>query len=152
MTDDDLFKDRKAFQNCIVSSISQFYNTMYFTPTTLLLWELHRHGHKNLLHDYCRRYIQPNMNIQRRKFLAKCIALNVIPKFLKFRVPNNGCFKVEAVRSFQKRLLKQELAKAQKEKTAIEQKLTECRVKNKQHIKYDVLRSVWFHVRMKSLD
>ena len=97
------------------------FTTQCILPLRLLLWKLHRHGHKNLFHDYYRRYIQLHMNIQRRRFLAESIALKVIPKFLKFRVPNNGCFKVEAVRSFQKRLLKQELAKAQKEKTAIEQ-------------------------------
>ena len=45
-------------------------------------------------------------------FLESCLQADIIPKFLKFRIPNNGCFEPTVVHNFQRRLLKQELSKA----------------------------------------
>ena len=41
-----------------------------------------------------------------------CLQAHIIPKFLKFRIPNNDCFEPTVVHNFQRRLLKQELSKA----------------------------------------
>ena len=40
----------------------------------------------------------------------ECCKAEIIPRFLKFRIPNNGCFDDKSVHDFQKRLLKKELA------------------------------------------
>ena len=55
------------------------------------------------------------LNMQLRiKFLEKCSRNNIIPRFLSFRVPNNGCFHQATVENFQRRLLKNELRTAKK--------------------------------------
>ena len=48
----------------------------------------------------------------RISFLEKCRDSNIIPKFLKFRVPNNGCFDDDAVEKFQRGLLHKEIGRA----------------------------------------
>ena len=50
----------------------------------------------------------------RIQFIENCRSTDVIPKFLKFRIPNNGCSEPTAVHNFQRKLLKQELFKAKK--------------------------------------
>ena len=50
----------------------------------------------------------------RIRFISKCIQADIIPRFLKFRVPENGCFVPQVVHNFQRNLLKAELAKAKK--------------------------------------
>ena len=50
--------------------------------------------------------------ILRVKFLENCLKSDIIPKFLKFRVPNNGCFDDESVHDFQRRLLRKEIVSA----------------------------------------
>ena len=39
---------------------------------------------------------------------------DIIPRFLKFRIPENGCFEPTVVHNFQRNLLKNELSKAKK--------------------------------------
>ena len=41
---------------------------------------------------------------QRVVFLGNCKKADIIPKFLKFRIPNNGCFDNDAVHAFQKKI------------------------------------------------
>ena len=48
----------------------------------------------------------------RIKFLRKCLDNDIIPDFLRFRVPDNGIFSDQAVHSFQLRLLRSELSQA----------------------------------------
>ena len=57
-------------------------------------------------------YKKRERSLCRIDFLEKCWQADIIPKFLKFRVPNNGCFEPTTVHNFQRRLLKNELAKA----------------------------------------
>ena len=85
---------------------------MIFLPLRLLA--------KELQWDYCwKQYLQytkalykiDNNNL-RIKFLERCKRAEIIPKFLKFRVPNNGCFDEESIHTFQKTLLNKELQKA----------------------------------------
>ena len=52
------------------------------------------------------------INGLRIKFLNNCSRAGVIPKFLKFRIPNNGCFDEKSVHDFQLQLLKKEVQKA----------------------------------------
>ena len=48
----------------------------------------------------------------RTSFLKRCIDNNIIPTFLRFKVPTNGKFTEEAVNAFQTRLLKNEFTNA----------------------------------------
>ena len=48
----------------------------------------------------------------RQRFLLDCQKNDIIPRFLKFRVPENGCFEERIVHNFQKRLLRREIAEA----------------------------------------
>ena len=86
-------------------------------------------------------------NIQRVWFLSECVEKKVIPKFLKFRIPNNGCFDHEMVRTFQGRLLKQELKKTRMKKVDYETKLQQSRGKIQSSMKESLWPSIWFHVR-----
>ena len=79
-----------------------FLNTM-FLPYRLLGISLKRI-------DCWKQYLHYERSLLKRensKYL-------VIPKFLNFRIPNNGCFEPTAVHNFQRKLLKEELFKPKK--------------------------------------
>ena len=85
---------------------------MCLLPLLLLKTELQRQG---CLKDYFQyqKCIEKFDNcVLRISFLEKCRDANIIPKFLKFRVPNNGCFSDSSVKDFQRRLLHKEIGKA----------------------------------------
>ena len=48
---------------------------------------------------------------------------------MRFKIPTNGAFKEEAVRNFQRRLLKLELNNAHKHAAGLNEKLSTCRTK-----------------------
>ena len=52
-------------------------------------------------------------NAERCSFLKKCLDNDIIPGFLRLRVPETGCFDRALVHNFQKRLLRKELLKAE---------------------------------------
>ena len=94
------------------------------------------------------RSLKKRVNCQCRiDFIEKCIQADIIPRFLKFRIPENGCFEPRVVHNFQRNLLKAELAKARKQKethvNVIETKRTLLR--NKVQPKF--IHSIIFHTR-----
>ena len=66
-------------------------------------------------------------NSLRIDFLECCLKSCISPRFLMFRIPNNGCFDDCSVEEFQQRLLRKEIVKAKSDKSAEEAKLTEIR-------------------------
>ena len=70
-------------------------------------------GWKKFL-DYRKALINQEKNSLRVSFLEECSKADIIPRFLKFRIPKNGCFEPTVVHNFQTRLLKAELNKARK--------------------------------------
>ena len=64
---------------------------------------------KQSVSDY-RKYLkalEKQANCQQRiLFLTSCLKNDLIPKFLNFRVPSNGCFDPTTVHNFQRRLLR----------------------------------------------
>ena len=69
-------------------------------------WKQYLHYRRSLLkRGNCKCYIQ---------FVENYRSADVIRKFLKFRIPNNGCFEPTAVHNFQRKLLREELFKAKK--------------------------------------
>ena len=75
------------------------------------------------------------------------VTSDVIPRFLRFRIPTNGCFDNESVRSFQRKLLHKELVRAREEETGKIDQLEDCR--NDIHAKAPLktLQSIDFHAR-----
>ena len=69
-----------------------------------------------IMHDY-----------QRVKFLRFCLENDIIPDFLRFRVPEKGVFSNQAVHSFQTKLLRTEINKARTDEKNIEVKLEKAR-------------------------
>ena len=83
-----------------------------FLPYRLLAIVLQRTECWKSFLEYDRILQKRERTLCRIDFLEKCWQADIIPKFLKFRVPNNGCFEPTTVHNFQRRLLKNELAKA----------------------------------------
>ena len=55
--------------------------------------------------------------------MKNCKASDIIPKFLNFRIPQNGCFDNSTVHTFQKSLLNKELIKAKEDLQNVQCKL-----------------------------
>ena len=60
-------------------------------------------------------------------FIENCLKSSIIPRFLKFRIPNNGCFDEKSVHDFQLRLLRKELFVANGDRQKMIDKLHHAR-------------------------
>ena len=87
-------------------------------------------------------------NSLRIKFLENCKRADIIPKFLRFRVPNNGCFDDSSVHNFQKRLLNKELHRAKTDLRALGSTLEERRQQLRVVVPDKTLPSVVVHTRL----
>ena len=116
-------------------------------PRRFLYWELARRDVLKQYRAYEKKYIQLQLSIQRIRFLESCVSLRLIPRFLKFRVPANGCFNESTVLSFQRKLLQQELKKAKDDQKRVEVELK----RRRDAVKFDVPKklhpSLWFHLK-----
>ena len=83
-----------------------------FLPHRLLALELQRNGCLKQYQEYLHTVKDLQRNSLRIKFLQNCKQANIIPRFLKFRVPTNGRFDNESVRAFQLKLLHKEIIRA----------------------------------------
>ena len=81
-------------------------------PLKLLKIELKRQGTLTSWYAYLNLKSKPLKTCKRIEFLQTCEENKVIPKFLKFRIPKNGCFNANEVERFQAKLLKIELKNA----------------------------------------
>ena len=103
---------------------------------------------KNFL-DYQKALIKQENNFRRISFIEECRKAGIIPRFLKFRVPNNGCFEPTVVHNFQLRLLKQELNKAIATKTHHAEMVAEKRSRLKENLPTKLIPSVILFSRIK---
>ena len=88
-----------------------------FLPHRLLAKELHRRNcWKNFL-KYQKAHGKHRKNSLRIKFLEKCKQSDIIPRFLRRRIPTNGCFDDKTVREFQHKLLRKEIIKAKSDQS-----------------------------------
>ena len=118
-----------------------------FLPYKLLSIELKRNGcWKSFLQYRGMLDKVENHNI-RIEFLDNCKSSDVIPRFLKFRIPNNGCFDDASIHSFQIRLLKNEIHKAKRELEASKEKVNESRETLKQKVNTKLLPSIVLYIR-----
>ena len=75
---------------------------------------------RKLQNDNCfKQYLQYKTSLTkldncqlRISFLEKCRESDIIPKFLQFKIPSNGCFDQTSVHNFQKGLLVKEIGRA----------------------------------------
>ena len=81
-------------------------------PYRLLAKELKNHNCWQHFIHYQRIREKVLNNFYRIRFLKQCLANDIIPRFLRFRIPNNGCFEQNTVHNFQRKLLRQEQQKA----------------------------------------
>ena len=82
-----------------------------FLPLRLLASELKR---SNCWKDYLQ-YQNASRKVDRSslriKFLENCKRADLIPSFLKFTIPNKGCFDGKSVHEFQRQLLSKEVVR-----------------------------------------
>ena len=97
---------------------------------------------------YEKAIIKVENNSLRIKFLENCRRAELIPKFLKFRIPNNGCFDDKSVRSFQLQLLRKELVKAREDFKTINQNLDVRREQLRSIAPKKCLPSIVLHTRI----
>lgn len=72
-----------------------------FIPQKLLKIELERHGCCwKLFLDYRTMREKVLMHNLRLKYLESCRSAEIIPRFLTFRILNNGCFDNKSVHDF----------------------------------------------------
>ncbi len=122
----------------IVGCISfQLFTATMFLAYALLMLELKRNGCWKDFLQYRKVLRKKESHSLRIEFLENCLKASIIPKFLKFRIPTNGCFDDKAVLDFQLRLLRKELYKAKGDWTTTVAKLEEKRdrIKQKLHVK-----------------
>ena len=85
-------------------SIADLIRSYQFLPRRLLIMELKRSGCYKSYLQYFRAICRLESCTLRLKFLETCLKSDIIPKFLKFCIPNNGCFDARSVNDFQRRL------------------------------------------------
>ena len=119
-----------------------------FLPLRLLAKVLQRTECWKFYLEYDRILQKRERSLCRIDFLEKCWQADIIPKFLKFRVPNNGCFEPTTVHNFQRRLLKNELAKARSTLKEHEKYVNSKRSKLSRTINKTLLPSVILYTRI----
>ena len=97
----------------IVLSITTLTNMLL--PYRLLSIELSRNDCLNTYLQYQKAPAKLEKNTLRVKFLSSCFKADIIPRFLRFRIPNNGTFDQKSVFEFQKGLLRKELYRAKED-------------------------------------
>ena len=119
-----------------------------FLPLRLLALELKRSScWKQYLH-YQKTLVKEENNNLRIKFIENCKRAGVIPRFLKFRIPNNGCFDEKSVHTFQQRLLNKELTRAKDNLRIIKLQLTEKRDALRKAAPIKCIPSIVIHTRL----
>ena len=101
----------------IVIVVKKWYFTIFshsFLPNRLLALSLNKIGKWKIYIEYRRALEKMIRCMCRIQYLEKCHQADIIPKFLMFRVPENGCFVPTMVHNFQRNLLKSEMIEARK--------------------------------------
>ena len=111
-----------------------------FLPRRLLVIELQRRQGLKLIE----KTVKCDQRIQ---FLQNCKKADIIPKFLKFRIPNNGCFDDNAVHTFQKSLLQKEISKAKDQLKVLNNQIQDKLSILRDHTRAKCIPSVLFHIR-----
>ena len=125
-----------------------FLLTNMLLPYRLLTCELARNDCTNIVMQYRKALEKQEKNCLRVKFLSSCLKADVVPRFLKFRIPNNGTFDNKSVLEFQLNLLRKELYGAKTDLETSNGKLETKRSVVKERIGEAILPSVALHTRL----
>ena len=101
-------------------------STVVLPPATLI-WTLKNKLFGKLVRDYASIYVKFINCNQRVKFLSVCLKNDIIPDFLRFRIPENGAFLNQAVHSFQTKLPRTEINRGRTDEKNVEVKLERAR-------------------------
>ena len=118
-----------------------------FIPFRLLAISLKRTECWKVFLDYQRSLMKLVNCMCRITFLEQCYQADIIPKFLKFRIPENGCFEPTVVHNFQQNLLKRELNKAKKLKETHQNVVHTTRTMLRDSISAKLIPPVAFYTR-----
>ena len=113
-----------------------------FLAFRLLLLELRRDGCISSFLQYKKALCRVKTNSLRINFLESCLRADIVPNFLRFRVPNNGCFDDKSVHDFQKRLLRKEIFAAKQDLDTGKQKLSEKRKDLQSRVAHKLIPSI----------
>ena len=116
-------------------------------PYRILKLELFRRGILNDWYSYLKRKLKLLKTIKRIGFLKTCYENKIIPKFLKLRVPNNGCFNKNAVERFQANLLETELREARILRDKYKKDTEDCLIQLRSKIPRKLIPTVLLHTR-----
>ena len=103
-------------------------------------WKFFQHYQKSL----CKLEI----NQCRIKFLENCKKSELIPRFLRFRIPNKECFNEKSVHEFQRKLLSQELIRARENQKLVQDRVNKKRDSLKAAVPEKLLPSIAVFVRV----
>ena len=116
-------------------------------PYRLLALELRRNDSWPTFLRYQKCLEKKHASDLRVQYIKNCMEADVIPRFLHFRIPNNGCFDNQSVHEFQKRLLKKELIQARSDSLNVLSNLKDKRELLKHCVSDQLLVSVAFYSR-----
>ena len=116
-------------------------------PIKLLKLELYRRGIVKYWYSYIKIKSKLLKIITRIEFLKMCCESKVIPSFLKFRVPNIGCFNKTAVEKFQSHLLRTELRKARVLLDKIKEDTMNCLIQLRNTTPTKLIPTLLWHAR-----
>ena len=77
--------------------------------------------------DYLNIFEKVEVSVHRLKFLRKCLKNDLLQDILKFRVPENGVFSDQAVHTFQLKLLRTKISRANEDRKRYEEMLMKAR-------------------------
>ena len=83
----------------------------------------------------------------RIEFLKHCLNNDIIPDFLRFRSPENEIFSEQSVHSFQLKLLKQEIKRAEKGRKVFKERLETDRSNFRENVRPELMPSVVGSIR-----
>jgi len=123
-----------------------------FLPFRLLALELKRSNCDKDFYRYLRTVRKAERNSLRIKFLQNCKQADIVPHFLKFRVPNNGCFDDQSIKQFQQKLLHKEIVKAREDQKSRISELSEQRNTIKQNAPIKTIPSIVLFTRLNRIE
>ena len=116
-------------------------------PVSHLAEEIKRSGCVKHFFQYEKATIKLELNSLRIEFLEQCKHSQLIPRFLKFRIPTNGCFDNKSVLEFQKKLLQKELVRAKENLQTTEVNMNNKKVTLLSHLPAELIPPVEEHIR-----
>ena len=111
-------------------------------PKTWLRYILKKSNCFKLYLDYLKSLNKVTSCNYRIEFLKQCLNNDIIPDFLRFRAPKNEIFSEQAVHSFQLKLLKQEINRAEKGRKVFREKLVTDRSSFREKVRPELMPSV----------